>query len=48
MKCFCTFSKVVEDLQSSLPTQFVQDIFSLDSPVLTLRYMASEKVREGV
>ena len=36
---------MVEDLQSSLPTQFVQDIFSLESPVLTLRYMASEKVR---
>ena len=35
---------MVEDLQASLPTQFVQDIFSLDSPVLMLRYMASEKV----
>lgn len=39
------FLQVVEDLQSSLPTSFVQELFGVDSPVLTLRYMASEKVR---
>ena len=33
-------------MQASLPTQFVQDIFSLESPLLTLRYIASEKVSQ--
>ena len=36
---------MVEDLQASLPTQFIQQIFALDSPVLLLRYSATEKVQ---
>ena len=36
--------QVVEDLQTSLPTQFVQQIFSVDSPLLQLRYTSSPKV----
>ena len=38
-------SQMVEDLQASLPTQFIQKIFALDSPVLLLRYSATEKVQ---
>ena len=44
--CLFMWEQLVEDLQSSIPSQFVQSIFSLESPVLMLRYMASEKVRE--
>ena len=36
--------KVVEDLQGSLPTQFLQQIFCRASPVLQLRYSANTKV----
>jgi len=42
--CVCLCEQLVEDLQSYIPSQFVQSIFSLESPVLMLRYMASEKV----
>ena len=36
--------QIVEDLQASLPTQFVQQVFSIDSPLLQLRYTARPKV----
>jgi PI-3-kinase-related kinase SMG-1 len=36
--------QLVEDLQGSLPTQFLQQIFSRDSPVLQLRYSANTKL----
>ena len=39
-----THIQIAEDVQVSLPTQFIQKVFSLDSSILHLRYTAGEKV----